>query len=444
MKNLSRFLALSTILTSIAGATVPSPIEREQAMNAGMRYMSSDQDKSTQAQWWSEYQSSNKPIVQYVADISAEKPEAALWFLLTGGKNGFSTKTASPEEQNTLISSMMKIASYVRDKQTTDEGWQVSIQKYDQDQQNVKVLSFMVNELNEKVRKLETASLLMSKDLLNVNKELSDLKLSSDLKRSDLKSYTATMRRDLTGSIEILNATVATLRQDLDESKQYAKQLFSMMRADQETRDASEASRLTAAAEERRIFADEIKKVREENAKQNEDLLKRMTDVRSESAEVFQQMIAQEKQARLDSEARFLQLSTQMEQARLASEADSKRREEESRKQIQELMTLLAAKNGGGNSPISSLSGFPGGFANYDINSDVSSLASTGTSVGGIPRASFLRVGETLVNGNSADVSVASSGAFINRDLTRTAPLSASGSSVSDDGFVNIKNNDTY
>ena len=140
MKNLSRFLALSTILTSIAGATVPSPIEREQAMNAGMRYMSSDQDKSTQAQWWSEYQSSNKPIVQYVADISAEKPEAALWFLLTGGKNGFSTKTASPEEQNTLISSMMKIASYVRDKQTTDEGWQVSIQKYDQDQQNVKEL----------------------------------------------------------------------------------------------------------------------------------------------------------------------------------------------------------------------------------------------------------------------------------------------------------------
>jgi hypothetical protein len=107
-------------------------------------------------------------------------------------------------------------------------------------------------------------------------------------------------------------------------------------------------------------------------------------------------------------------------------------------------MALLAAKNGGGNSRISSLSGFPGGFANYDINSEVSSLASTGTSVGGIPGASFLNIGEMLANGSSHNVSVASSsGSFIERDLRfslgippRDASLPMSGSVSDADDFV--------
>lgn len=438
MKNLSRFLALSTILTSIAGATVPSPIEREQAMNAGMRYMSSDQDKSTQAQWWSEYQSSNKPIVQYVADISAEKPEAALWFLLTGGKNGFSTKTASPEEQNTLISSMMKIASYVRDKQTTDEGWQVSIQKYDQDQQNVKVFYSMVIDLNKKVETLETDSRLMKQEILFLNKDLS--RVNTELE--NLKINHAILNRrfdDQTRSFE----------EHRQESKQHIKQLFSMLEANEAKREAS----LLKTAEKEMYLLEELSSVKS-------FVFKMMNDFRSDSAEkvdkIFsQQSITREQQARLDSETKFLQLLAQEKQARLDSEAafqrreeESKRRDDESRKQIQELMTLLAAKNGGGNSPISSLSGFPGGFANYDINSEVSSLASTGTSVGGIQRTVFCDIGQAMMNGiPSPDVSVASSGAFISRDVRfnygippRSTSLPMSGDSVSDDGFVTVEN----
>jgi hypothetical protein len=423
MKNLSRFLALSTILTSIAGATIPTPIEsdRDEAMRAGKHYSSSKsgQDKSLQTQWWNEFENSKTTIVQYVHEISVTKPEAAIWFLLTGGKNGFSSRTATDEEVKTMKESMHKIASFMQNKQTTDKDWKASISKYDEDHQHVKVLYFMVNELNEKVKNLETDLILMKKDLLNVNKELSDLKLS-----------TATMRMDLLSANEDL--------------RQQTQQLFSMIKADQERRDVTALEVARIAAEERRVFADEMKILRE----QNSGLLKMMNDLRSESAEkvetLFQQSIAREQQDRLASEARFIQLSNQMEQARLASEADSRRRDDESRKQIQELMALLAAKNGGGNSRISSLSGFPGGFANYDINSEVSSLASTGTSVGGIPGASFLNIGEMLANGSSHNVSVASSsGSFIERDLRfslgippRDASLPMSGSVSDADDFV--------
>lgn len=61
-------------------------------------------------QWWSDYQSSKNNIVKYVHDISKSNPEAAAWFLLTGGKNGFANRQATSEEEKLLMVAVNNIA----------------------------------------------------------------------------------------------------------------------------------------------------------------------------------------------------------------------------------------------------------------------------------------------------------------------------------------------
>lgn len=66
---------------------------------------------SKEDQWWMEYQSSKNNIVQYVHDLSKSNPEAAAWFLLTGGKYGFSNRQATAEEEKVLLGVMKTISS---------------------------------------------------------------------------------------------------------------------------------------------------------------------------------------------------------------------------------------------------------------------------------------------------------------------------------------------
>jgi len=98
MKKFSIALALSCALASTTGA-IP---------------------ESDTAQWWGGWKKAHRAsatlnICQYVQDISGGNPQAALWFLSTGGKYGFSKRMANPEEVQNLTAAIRNVAQAIED-----------------------------------------------------------------------------------------------------------------------------------------------------------------------------------------------------------------------------------------------------------------------------------------------------------------------------------------
>ena len=97
--------------------------------------------------WWNDFETSGqKDMVKYVHNLSSSNPEAASWFLLTGGKNGFSSRKASGEEEKMLLAAMSKIAHTIVVSNKNAYEWS---ERSTDGQYNFKMIFNLKNEMEQ-------------------------------------------------------------------------------------------------------------------------------------------------------------------------------------------------------------------------------------------------------------------------------------------------------
>jgi len=157
LKHFSTALAVSTALTTgVKAATVHdfSMTEANRQAAASYAAQANSRTNSEQNRWWYDFTTSGKNIVDHVADISVSNPKAAMWFLLTGGRDGFSDREATPEERSKLELAMKNVAIEVYKSSRTAgaEMWKDLTEKYNQGHAHVQMLYKEVADLRELVR----------------------------------------------------------------------------------------------------------------------------------------------------------------------------------------------------------------------------------------------------------------------------------------------------
>lgn len=78
--------------------------------------------RSQEAKWWGDFEKSGKGILIYVEDLATKDSEAAMWFLVTGGKYGFSSRKATQDEERLILSAMQKVAKSFASSENKREG----------------------------------------------------------------------------------------------------------------------------------------------------------------------------------------------------------------------------------------------------------------------------------------------------------------------------------
>jgi hypothetical protein len=64
---------------------------------------------SVEQGWWKDFRASKKDIVVYVDELASRNSKAASWFLLTGGKYGYSDTLMTPIQERHFMSALNKV-----------------------------------------------------------------------------------------------------------------------------------------------------------------------------------------------------------------------------------------------------------------------------------------------------------------------------------------------
>lgn len=109
-KSLTALSAALLLTTSMAQARVSDRYDAETKAATKLAF-TQEQDG-----WWGGFEveraKSGIQIVDYIKKVSESNPEAAMWFLLTGGKWGFANRQATEEETKTMVAAMGNIARH--------------------------------------------------------------------------------------------------------------------------------------------------------------------------------------------------------------------------------------------------------------------------------------------------------------------------------------------
>ena len=186
---------------------------------------------------WDDFLKSNKNIVQYVHDLSFVDQKAAAWFLLTGGKHGFSSKQATDEEAASLISAMKKVAiafGNATDKTQGIQEWakvkssveashvhlniiykEIDYLKKLTDKKNTEIIGLKseVNNLTSQVSFLNTAKAEAEKEAKEKAKQLKKEKAVTEYLEKQAKDEAEIK------ALEILSADVKKSRDESQERK---------------------------------------------------------------------------------------------------------------------------------------------------------------------------------------------------------------------------------
>jgi outer membrane murein-binding lipoprotein Lpp len=155
IKTFASVLALSSFLASgnISWATDAYDYHHPDNKAAAFKIASS-KAQSQQAQWWDEFLKSKQEIHKYVDNIASLNPEAAMWFLFTGGKNGFSHKGATDEQKESICSTIKKVAESFYNRKDTLKGLDTLTEfssHYDAGHIHVKMLFDKIQKLTKEV-----------------------------------------------------------------------------------------------------------------------------------------------------------------------------------------------------------------------------------------------------------------------------------------------------
>jgi peptidoglycan hydrolase CwlO-like protein len=91
-------------------------------------------DSQEAKKWWDDYvNSGERNIAKYIDQLAERDHKAATWFLLTGGKYGFSKRKITPDEEVSIRSAMEKVAKGYSKSSASQEGgleeWSVITEK---------------------------------------------------------------------------------------------------------------------------------------------------------------------------------------------------------------------------------------------------------------------------------------------------------------------------
>jgi chromosome segregation ATPase len=114
LKKFGSLLTLSSLLlTTTAFAKNPADVscyDRDDSLAKAAAFSHTTRLGTEEGRWWSDYCRSGEEITSHVERLASTNPQAAMWFLLTGGANGFSDKQATDDQAARLVSAMKRVA----------------------------------------------------------------------------------------------------------------------------------------------------------------------------------------------------------------------------------------------------------------------------------------------------------------------------------------------
>lgn len=105
-KSLFLFLMLTALASpSLTAAVLSLDDTARQTKASAPRSLTAEENG-----WWADYLKSGQQAVAYVSSIASSNPKAALWFLVTGGKDGFRKTPPTKTERDTILGAMNTVA----------------------------------------------------------------------------------------------------------------------------------------------------------------------------------------------------------------------------------------------------------------------------------------------------------------------------------------------
>lgn len=330
VKKFSSILAMAALLSTTATyAHLPSRetqdreafFQRGTQAAAGAFHRTVSSPLSQEAKWWGDFEKSNKDIHVHIKDVADIDPEAAMWFLLTGGKYGFSNRQGTSEEQALLLSAMQKVAqsfASAGNKREAYEKW-VGMEKAHQAghvhlemiYQQIDDLKKANESLNLRVGALEVKNSVLEERILGVQKKNSDLeerlskteaknqsleeKLDAEreLRETQLKQHHDKMLQHKDDILKIMEQ--ASLKQQ-ERDREFREEMASLALQSQEKMNANVQLfmiKLGDSEEKSRLFLKEMMEASKKEAREREEqFLARLAKVEQEAREREQAILA--------------------------------------------------------------------------------------------------------------------------------------------------------
>ena len=274
---------------------------------------------SQESKWWSDFENSKENILIYVEKLASKDSEAAMWFLVTGGKHGFSARQATQEEEKLILSAMQKVAKSFASSENKKEAYEKWVGMEKAHQAGHIHLKMIYQQIDELKRANESLSL-----------RVGALETKNVVLENALQSEREERRKDVKNLNDQLSKTEEKLKEERLERIKDIKALHDQRI--QDAKDHQEAiDRAVAAAEEKsaKQFRDwfvEFKQQAEDSRKEQSEMIKSLREERKESTDKFLQVISRIESNAKEREDNFLLM---IEKNKQEAREEAKKREEE-------------------------------------------------------------------------------------------------------------------
>ena len=229
---------------------------------------------SQEGKWWGDFEKSGKAILIYVDELASKDSEAAMWFLVTGGKYGFSSKTATQDEQQLILSAMQKVAKSFaasENKKAAYESWVGMEKAHQAGHVHLQMIYNQIDELKKTVDTLNTK-------IGGMEREIGDQKIKIGLLEGEIRG------------LKVVNSSLEERIVKLQEEQLKTEAKLESSRLDR-IKDLKELNEQRIAAEENaekrfQAFFGVFKAQADESKKEQSEMIKILSEkvVNSETA----------------------------------------------------------------------------------------------------------------------------------------------------------------
>ena len=350
-RNLTSILALTTALG--ASSFVQAAADMEYSRESNRIRSQKELPNTLEETRWNAFQKSGKPIVEYVASISESDPEAAGWFLVSGGKSGFRSTPATAEERQSLMTALRNVAKALKRFHTKSEEILTQYAQFGAQnetsnlhlamlcrtledlQSDTRILHENVQELKDqlaserkdRVRAIETLKKEKDKEIAALrqekDKEIAALRQEKDREIGGLVArleQETRERKEVEKRLEYLRVTSEQKLEDLRQTLEEKTADF-LGRADKNLEKFMENLREVMASNERSKHQDRI-----DHSAQIAQVLSHVDDLRSNVSDLRSLVEANERRANeREEQSRLTLLKERMERA--VENEESKRKD---------------------------------------------------------------------------------------------------------------------
>jgi hypothetical protein len=220
--------------------------------------------------WWTDYLNSKTPITNYIQTISHTKPEAALWFLTSGGKNGFRETPATSDEATKMFDALKNIAFHFckpENQEKAKKAWS----NLDLTKAGQYHLDLIYDEMDALIAKVETLERSNQNQVIRIN--------ALEQRITEVSADNASLK----ARISVLETKVDDLNDKLQKNlERHKKEMFEAQKD---------------------FRAEIIALMQQESSKQNETMAKMFAALELQQTEYQQRFDAETAKIRLQAEA---------------------------------------------------------------------------------------------------------------------------------------------